>query len=58
MIVGGTLLLDRVANSIADLRQPFRIRSEECLNPKVDTVAENADEDGNRDWIPRAGRRS
>jgi hypothetical protein len=27
MIVGGTLLLDRVANSIADLRQPFRIRS-------------------------------
>jgi RNA recognition motif-containing protein len=26
MIVGGTLL-DRVANSIADLRQPFRIRS-------------------------------
>ena len=25
--VGGTPLLDRVANSIADLRQPFRIRS-------------------------------
>src|ERR1700680_1157904 len=24
MIVAGTLLLDRVANSIADLRQPFR----------------------------------
>ena len=24
---GGTLLLDRVAYSIADLRQPFRIRS-------------------------------
>src|ERR1700704_5152643 len=35
MIVGGTLLLDRVANSIADLTQPFRIPSGGMLTPRL-----------------------
>ena len=31
---------------------------EKRFEPEVGAVAKNADEDGNCDWIPRAGRRS